>query len=127
MSPGPIWRSRRFASRRWQSSRNDRGYRESDLGDGHILIYVPAGPFEMGSRDGEPFEQPVHAVMLSGYWIGKFPITVAQFRTFVADTGYVTDAERAEGCWVRSPVTSATTPVGGHRMSPSGRTNPCSA
>ena len=82
---------------------NDLGHWEADLGSDHTLIHVPAGPFEMGSRDGEPFEQPVHTVNLSGYWIGKFPITVAQFRTFVADTGYVTDAERAEGCWVEEP------------------------
>ena len=82
---------------------NDLGYWQADLGNGHILIYVPAGPFDMGSRDGEPFEQPVHRVMLSGYWIGKFPVTVAQSRTFVADAGYVTDAERGEGCWVEQP------------------------
>ena len=82
---------------------NDLGYWQADLGDGYIMIYVPAGPFDMGSRDGEPFEQPVHRVMLSGYWIGKFPVTLAQFRNFVGDTGYVTDAERGEGCWVEQP------------------------
>jgi len=82
---------------------NDLGYWEADLGEGRILIHVPAGPFDMGSRDGEHFEQPVHRVVLSGYWIGKFPVMLEQFRTFVADTGYLTDAERGEGCWVEQP------------------------
>ena len=30
----------------------------------------------MGASDGEPFEQPVHRVVLDGYWIGKFPVTL---------------------------------------------------
>ncbi len=80
--------------------RNNLGHWQADLGDGHVLIYVPAGPFEMGSLEGEAFEQPLHRVELSGYWVGKFPVTVAQFRAFVGETGYVTDAERGEGCWI---------------------------
>jgi formylglycine-generating enzyme required for sulfatase activity len=79
---------------------NDNGHTEADLGDGHQLVFVPAGTFSMGSADGESFEQPVHRVFLNGYWIDKFPVTVAQFRTFVADTDYQTDAERGEGCWI---------------------------
>lgn len=82
---------------------NSDGYTEADLGGGHVLVYVPAGTFDMGSADGVSFEQPVHQVFLNGYWIDKFPVTVTQFRTFVADTDYQTDAERGEGCWVEEP------------------------
>ena len=82
--------------------RNEEGFWEADLGDAHVLTYISGGGFEMGASDGEPFEQPVHRVVLDGYWIGKFPVTRAQFRAFVQDTGYTTDAEAGEGCWIES-------------------------
>lgn len=57
---------------------------------GMALVYVPAGPFLMGSdkaRDPQASdaELPQHEVSLPGYWIGKYPVTVAQFREFAAD------------------------------------------
>ena len=56
-------------------------------------VWVSPGPFLMGSdkaRDREAFgdEQPEHEVTLPGYWIGRYPVTVAQFRAFVEDSGY---------------------------------------
>jgi len=78
---------------------NDLGYREVDLGDGHQLVLVPAGSFPMGSEEGLEDELPVHDVELDDYWIGKFPVTVGQFRSFVEDTGYLTDAQRGMGSW----------------------------
>lgn len=83
-------------------ARNERGAWESDIGGGHFLIYVPAGSFLMGAQDdgGEEFDGPAHLVTLDGYWIGKYPVTVRQFATFVTETGYVTDAEQGEGCWI---------------------------
>jgi formylglycine-generating enzyme required for sulfatase activity len=38
-------------------------------------------------------------VRLSPYWLGKTEVTVGQFRLFVNQTGYRTDAERGDGCW----------------------------
>ena len=78
---------------------NDLGYFEVDLGDGHQLVLVPAGSFPMGSNEGLADELPVHDVELDDYWIGKFPVTVGQFRSFVDDTGYLTDAQRGMGSW----------------------------
>ncbi len=46
------------------------------------MIEIPAGPFVMG--EGE--EQ--HQVTLSAYQIGKYPVTVGQFRRFVEASGY---------------------------------------
>ena len=80
-------------------STNTFGHREVDLGGGHHFVLVPAGDFPMGSDEGLDDERPVHGVELDDYWIGKFPVTVGQFRAFVEATGYVTDAERGQGSW----------------------------
>jgi len=54
--------------------------------DGAPLIYIPAGEFLMGSREGEalaePEEKPQREVYLDGYWIYKYEVTVAQYRKF---------------------------------------------
>jgi formylglycine-generating enzyme required for sulfatase activity len=47
----------------------------------------------MGSykgRDPQAFdhELPQHEVTLPGYWIGRYPVTVAQFRAFVEASGH---------------------------------------
>jgi len=57
------------------------------------MVWVPPGPFLMGSdkgRDPQAYddELPQHRVMLPGYWIGRYPVTVAQFRAFVEASGY---------------------------------------
>jgi sulfatase modifying factor 1 len=48
----------------------------------------------MGAADFYPEERPVHEVTVDGFWIDRHPVTVAQFKRFVRDTGYVTVAER---------------------------------
>lgn len=57
------------------------------------LVEVPAGKFQMGSDftldpDATPEEQPRHAVMLSSYRIGRYPVTNLQYRAFVQASGY---------------------------------------
>jgi formylglycine-generating enzyme required for sulfatase activity len=42
---------------------------------GLTFRYVPAGPFLMGSREGEPDEQPLHPVWLSAYWLSETPLS----------------------------------------------------
>lgn len=53
---------------------------------------VPAGPFWMGSAAGDPSaypeEVPLHPLDLPyDYWMGRFPVTVAQFRAFATAEG----------------------------------------
>jgi len=79
--------------------RNRQGFWEAEFEDGHLLVYIPAGAFPMGSEEGLEDEKPVHEVWLDGYWLGKFPVTVGQFKKFVEETGYVTDAEKGIGAW----------------------------
>ena len=56
--------------------------------DGAEMVWVPGGTFTMGSADGvgETNEHPAHRVTLSGYWIYKYDITVAQYLAFCAAT-----------------------------------------
>lgn len=51
--------------------------------DKMVMVYVPAGKFEMGSTDGDPDEQPVHTVALDRFWIDQTEVTNAQFVAFL--------------------------------------------
>lgn len=57
------------------------------------LVFVPGGTFRMGSDAHYPEEAPAHRVSVDSFWIDETPVTNAQFRRFVEDTGYVTFAE----------------------------------
>jgi formylglycine-generating enzyme len=48
----------------------------------------------MGSESFYPEERPVHQVAVDGFWMDEHPVTAAEFRRFVRDTGYVTVCER---------------------------------
>ena len=52
------------------------------------LVRIPAGPFLMGSNEGPDNEQPQHTVELSAYWIGKYPVTNAEYQVFVLKAGH---------------------------------------
>lgn len=58
------------------------------------MVRVAGGTFLMGSNDFYPEERPVHRVTVDGFWMDEHPVTNAEFRRFVEDTGYVTVAER---------------------------------
>lgn len=64
--------------------------------DGSILIEIPAGSFIMGSNN-EVDEKPVHKVYLDKYYLGKYEVTVGQFRQFVNATGYKQEQEELIG------------------------------
>jgi formylglycine-generating enzyme len=59
------------------------------------MAWIPAGEFWMGSADFYPEERPVHRVAVDGLWMDVSPVTVAQYRRFVKQTGHVTMAELA--------------------------------
>jgi formylglycine-generating enzyme required for sulfatase activity len=56
---------------------------------------VPAGPFLMGSLEDDSRaydrEKPQHELTLPTYYVSRYPVTVAQFRVFVEETGYEVD------------------------------------
>jgi formylglycine-generating enzyme required for sulfatase activity len=53
--------------------------------DGMTLLYVPAGPFQMGSNLGGEEEKPVHQVTLDAFWIDKTEVTNSMFAKCVQD------------------------------------------
>jgi formylglycine-generating enzyme len=55
---------------------------------------VPGGSFLMGSNNFYREERPVRREFVRGFWIDPYPVTNAQFRRFVAATGYITTCER---------------------------------
>ena len=63
------------------------------------LVKVPAGEFLMGSmnedQNANDSEKPQHTVYLSAFYIGKYPVTVAQYRSFVEESGDKTSAEKS--------------------------------
>ena len=58
------------------------------------MAWVPGGEFLMGSEDFYPEERPVRPVRIEGFWVDERPVTAAEFRRFVRETGYITLAER---------------------------------
>jgi len=58
------------------------------------MVWIPGGPFWMGSAEDPENNAPLHQVAVSGFWMDKTEVTNAQFEAFVKATGYVTTAER---------------------------------
>ena len=46
------------------------------------MVLIPAGEFQMGSSDNAD-EQPVHTVYIDAFYIDKYEVTNAQYKTFV--------------------------------------------
>lgn len=64
------------------------------------LVRIPAGEFLMGSdpavdKYAQDDEQPQHRVYLPDFYIGKVPVTNAQFEAFVKATRHRTQAEQS--------------------------------
>ena len=71
------------------------------------MIFVEGGTFSMGAHDSCPDcdlnERFLHQVTVSDFYIGKYPVTVGQFRVFVDATDYNTQADaliKENSTWV---------------------------
>jgi len=77
---------------------------QSRPGEGPEMILIEPGPFRMGSpqadAEADAAERPQHPVtIVRPFAIARCETTVGEFRRFVAETGYRTDAERGDGCY----------------------------
>jgi len=67
------------------------------------FVLIPAGEFTMGSpanEVGHQDDETQHQVRLSSFYISKYELTVGEFRKFIEDSGYKTDAEKGDGSYV---------------------------
>lgn len=68
--------------------------------DGSVVVYIPPGEFLMGlSLYPEGSEYPQHTVYVDGFWIGKYEVTMAQYRRCV-EAGA---CHRTEELYARKP------------------------
>ncbi len=58
------------------------------------MVRIPGQQFLMGSDRFYPEEAPIHREAVEDFWIDRHPVTNADFARFVAETDYVTVAER---------------------------------
>jgi formylglycine-generating enzyme required for sulfatase activity len=57
-----------------------------------MMATIPAGSFQMGDIDEED-AQPIHKVTLTEFSLGKYEVTVKEFRHFVEASGYKMPAQ----------------------------------
>jgi formylglycine-generating enzyme len=60
----------------------------------HDMVWIAGGTFLMGSDRHYPEEAPSHKVTVNGFWMDAHAVTNEEFARFVAETGYVTLAEK---------------------------------
>jgi formylglycine-generating enzyme required for sulfatase activity len=53
--------------------------------DETVLVFVPGGELSLGAEGLHPWSEPVRWVRLSPFWIGKLPVTNAQYSRFLAE------------------------------------------
>jgi formylglycine-generating enzyme required for sulfatase activity len=53
-----------------------------------LMVSIPAGTFLMGSERGHKNEQPVREVQISPFMLGKYEVTISEFKQFIAATDY---------------------------------------
>lgn len=85
-----------------KGSPSNKGCPEEKIDLPDNMLYIAGGTFSMGSDDSEASgdEKPIHSVTLSDFYMGKYEVTVAEFKAFVDATSYKTDAEKADGSYV---------------------------
>lgn len=65
--------------------------------DGMRFAWIPAGSFtaQVPAENDPQKTVPQEVAFGAGFWLGRTEVTVRQFRRFVKETRYVTDAEKA--------------------------------
>lgn len=113
-NPGSIWSLRNAALLALISS-------PSVWAESYIvppMVNVPAGSFMMGTNSGDTAAMPMHKVDIEAFQMAKYPVTVAEFRKFVLDTGYApepTCKDHIDSNWLSRPTDIGTANWDKHR------------
>jgi formylglycine-generating enzyme required for sulfatase activity len=67
-----------------------------------VMVKVEGGLFTMGHNPGDADEKPYHNVVVKDFYIGKYEVTVAEFRKFMKASHYITTAQRNGWGFVRN-------------------------
>ena len=65
----------------------------TEMYDTNKMVFVKGGKFNFGSNIGLEREKPEREVIIQSFLIDKNLVTVKDFRTFVNDNNYITEAE----------------------------------
>ncbi len=89
---------------------------------GMEFVWVPEGCYQMGQTESEKQylinesgekkynkffddELPRHRICVDGFWMAKHEVTRGQFRKFIEETGYRTDADKEGKVWMKNKDT----------------------
>lgn len=67
------------------------------------FIFISGSEFTMGSPEteaGRLIDEIQHQVKVNDFYLSKYAVTVAEFKRFMAESSYRTDAEKAMNCWI---------------------------
>lgn len=68
------------------------------------MVWVPPGPFVMGTDAGRPDESPPHVVDLPGFYIDRYEVTAAEYARFLNARGSLTcDGHPCADLWPENP------------------------
>ena len=79
IASGPDKRPQRSAPALTPPFKARAGMEWTDPTTGIAFVFVPPGRYIIGGGSGID-ENPRHTVLLSGFWLGKYPITISEYR-----------------------------------------------
>lgn len=56
------------------------------------MVNIPSGEFMMGAEGGDPATTPIHPVTVNKFQMSKYAVTVAEFRKYAEDTGFIRES-----------------------------------
>lgn len=80
----------------------DEGKPKDEPIDEPEMVFIQGGSFLMGSPEdekGRDDDEHQHRVKVDDFYMGKYEVTVGEFKRFVSATGYKTDAEMKGDCY----------------------------
>jgi|GEM_PF-1168316 len=91
------------------------------------FVLIRGSEFTMGSPEtevGRSTDETQHQVKVNDFYMSKYEVTVAEFRRFIAESGYPTDAEKAGDSYVLNGSEAVLTKGVNWRHGVSGKVRP---